>query len=275
MKRHILLWLLILIFLPILLADMAAARDGGVSDQDLNQSIAVDQQDNAGPDCGGQCHTNDPGGTISISKSPAGPYIPGQTNININVTTKVAWYSNINDTMGIMLVNYSNPGGNIKNDGWIITNDEKNNIDPYNYNQKAGIDLTINQTYSWEITAPDSDNIYYIVAEARYGSTKSESPFYNYSIISPLLSLIVDGTPPSVTSNTNNLYVKTGTVLTLNATITDALADVNNATVNVSAVNSTINEAFLTLTGPYWLNTTIIADKNNTNGSEEPYDNGL
>ena len=165
-----------------------------------------------------------------------------------------------------MLVNYSNPGGNIKNDGWILTKDENNNIIPYNYNQKAGIDLTINQTYSWEITAPAIDNIYYIVAEARYGSNRSDIPFYNYSIISSLLPLVVDGTPPSVTSNTNNLYVKTGTYLTLNATITDALADVKYATVNVSEVNSTINEAILTLTGPYWLNSTIMADKGNTNG---------
>jgi len=37
-----------------------------------------------------------------------------------------------------------------------------------------------------------------------------------------------------------------------------------NATVNVSSVNSSLNEAILTLSGGYWINTTIIADRGET-----------
>ncbi len=71
----------------------------------------------------------------------------------------------------------------------------------------------------------------------------------------------IDNDPPVVTSNTNNLISPNGSFLTLNATINDAFPGVNNATVNVSAINSTINEAMLTLTGDYWINTAIIADR--------------
>ncbi len=75
-----------------------------------------------------------------------------------------------------------------------------------------------------------------------------------------------DNTAPSVVSNTNNVIVVNGSTVTLNATITDAGSGVKNATVNVSQINSTINEAVLTLTGGYWLNTSIVADKGATGG---------
>jgi cytochrome c-type biogenesis protein CcmE len=75
-----------------------------------------------------------------------------------------------------------------------------------------------------------------------------------------------DLTPPSVISNTNNFIVSNGSFLILNASITDAYSGVKNATVNVSPVNSTINEAILTFSGGYWINTTIIADRGETVG---------
>ncbi len=76
----------------------------------------------------------------------------------------------------------------------------------------------------------------------------------------------IDETPPSVTSNTINLYVSNGSFLTLNASITDDFTGVKNATVNVSEVSSTINEAILDLSGEYWINSTIIADKGENSG---------
>ena len=70
--------------------------------------------------------------------------------------------------------------------------------------------------------------------------------------------------PPLVISNTNNVYFFNNRSITLNATITDIASGVKNATVNVSSVNSTINEAMLTLQGGFWVNNTIIADKGET-----------
>jgi hypothetical protein len=76
----------------------------------------------------------------------------------------------------------------------------------------------------------------------------------------------IDDTAPVVTSNTNYLYVSNGSFLKLDASISDAFSGVNNATVNVSSVNSTINEALLTLSGDYWINNTIIVDKGENTG---------
>jgi hypothetical protein len=76
----------------------------------------------------------------------------------------------------------------------------------------------------------------------------------------------IDDTPAIVTSNTNNLYVSNGSLLNLNASITDALSGVKNATVNVSSICTTINEAILDFSGEYWLNSTIIVDKGESSG---------
>jgi len=70
--------------------------------------------------------------------------------------------------------------------------------------------------------------------------------------------------PPIVISNTNNAYFLNNRSISLNATITDLASGVKNATINVSSVNSTINEAILTLQGGFWVNNTIIADKGET-----------
>ncbi|NYT00154.1 MAG: hypothetical protein GKB99_00300 [Methanocellales archaeon] len=52
--------------------------------------------------------------------------------------------------------------------------------------------------------------------------------------------------------------------MTLNASITNGEAGVKNASVNVSAINSTLNEVVLERQGDYWINTTIIADRGET-----------
>ncbi len=72
--------------------------------------------------------------------------------------------------------------------------------------------------------------------------------------------------PPSVTSNTNSVYVANNSLLALNATITNSGHSVNNATVNVSSVNSTINQAVLTNQSGFWINNSITADRGDTNG---------
>jgi hypothetical protein len=76
----------------------------------------------------------------------------------------------------------------------------------------------------------------------------------------------IDDISPYVSSNTNNLYVSNGSSLTMNASITDAFSGVKNATVNVSGISSTINEAILGFSGEYWINNTIIADKGENSG---------
>lgn len=235
------------------------AKGNGVGDQNLNLSFATGQNDNNGPNCGTQCHQPaSTGATMSISAGSCCNYTAGKTGININATT--SFPTTGGDILGILLLNNTSPlSGNIINDGWIITLDPNNNPTKYNYNEKSALP-TLNQTYIWTITAPGKDGTYYMKAQARYGKSGSPTP---YGINSSVLTLAVDGTPPQVISNTNNIYVATGTILTLNASITDALGGVMNATVNVSGINSTINEAILTR-GSYWLNTTIIADRGDT-----------
>src|SRR5665648_99022 len=74
---------------------------------------------------------------------------------------------------------------------------------------------------------------------------------FTVNIVGTGRNLTVLDAPPSVISKTNNVYVANNSLLTLNATITDPGSGVKNATVNVSQVNSTINEAVLNLIGGY------------------------
>lgn len=159
-----------------------------------------------------------------------------------------------------MLVNNATPYKlNVKNDGWMITS-SPNLVNTFNYNEKTG---SLNQTFNWVLTAPGTDGAYYIAANMRYGTSGSGN---DYGDNSSNETMIVDGTPPPVTSNINNIYVRTGSILNLNATITDILAGIMNATVNVSSLNSTIYEAVLSLQGDYWINSSIIADRGDSGG---------
>jgi len=74
--------------------------------------------------------------------------------------------------------------------------------------------------------------------------------------------LASDTTPPAVIANSPvGLWVRNGTVLHLNATITDSGLGVRNASVDVSCVNSTITTAFLSKTaGDCRTNDSIIVD---------------
>ncbi|WP_445475228.1 NosD domain-containing protein [Methanococcoides methylutens] len=77
---------------------------------------------------------------------------------------------------------------------------------------------------------------------------------------------LIDTTEPVVIVNTPiDLWVNNGTVLYLNATITDVGSGVKNATVNVSGINDTINTAVLTNTADnYWTNDSIIVNTSNS-----------
>src|SRR3972149_7967019 len=119
-------------FALLLLTVLAQSKNGGINDQDLN--LASKQEDGKPLNtsmCGIGCHTtSSSGANISITSSPGGPYIIGQTGINITVTTTDI--STVGPILSIMLLNNSLLSGNIKNDGWVITEDPNKNAAPYN-----------------------------------------------------------------------------------------------------------------------------------------------
>jgi hypothetical protein len=95
-------------------------------------------------------------------------------------------------------------------------------------------------------------------------------PVYAYDNVSNLNSSVSltagrDFAAPNVTAVTVDQWYLNGSVVTLNASISDDLSGVKNATVNVSAINSTLNEVILERQdGGYWTNTTIVADRGET-----------
>jgi hypothetical protein len=139
--------------------------------------------------------------------------------------------------------------------------------------------LPINNTTIWTgeyIVHSDANGSYKLsnLTNSPYTITGSASGYLNYSINitvdgSDLINMnltLQDVTPPSVISNINNVAIMNNSIIVLNATIMDAELGVENATVNVSEVNSTINEAILTLSEDFWINNTIIADKGENTG---------
>ncbi|HIH44208.1 MAG TPA: PEF-CTERM sorting domain-containing protein [Candidatus Methanoperedenaceae archaeon] len=153
------------VLLSLMLAALVDAKNNGVSDGDFD----LNQTGQNPPRCGSSnCHIETLAGSgISISASSAGPHpAKHKTDITINVTTSDI--TDPNDILGIMLLNNTLPyNGNIKHDGWQITGDANGNPSPYSYNERAV--TTLNQTFSWNITAPSTPGTYYIRAQARYG----------------------------------------------------------------------------------------------------------
>ncbi|VVB89192.1 Subtilisin-like serine protease [uncultured archaeon] len=77
--------------------------------------------------------------------------------------------------------------------------------------------------------------------------------------------LSIDTTGLSVTANptgypSGNTAAKNGTAITLNATITDAISGVKNASVNVSSINSSFTDASLAYDSGFWKNNSIIVN---------------
>ena len=159
MKSHIICRLVVLIFLLLLLTAHARARNNGIGDKDLNLTNGT--SDDGGPNCGIGCHINpSSGGIVSISSSPVGPYTTGKTGIDINATFSNFTVQN-NNELGIMLVNNTlQLSGNIKNDGWNITQDP-NSLAPYeNYNERKNSGGNLSYNYNWTLTTPGMDGTY-------------------------------------------------------------------------------------------------------------------
>src|SRR3989304_10333734 len=151
----------------LLLSGAAQAKKNGVTDRDL--SINTTGQGGQGA-CGTNCHQAvKAGAAISITANPCCTYTPGQTNINISVTT--SGLGNVDTILGIMLLNNAQPyNRNIKSDGWTVEKDPNNNANPTakNYNQKTGLP-TLDQKFNWTLTAPLTPGTYYILAHTRFG----------------------------------------------------------------------------------------------------------
>ncbi|MDD2777843.1 MAG: hypothetical protein PHI16_02950, partial [Methanocellales archaeon] len=90
---------------------------------------------------------------------------------------------------------------------------------------------------------------------------------YTSTILYIEVQSTIDTTAPDVTAITLNQWYANNSVVTLNVSINDSQSGVKNATVNVSAINSTLNEVVLVKQGgDYWTNTTIVADRGDTGG---------
>lgn len=111
-----------------------------------------------------------------------------------------------------------------------------------------------------------NNSTYTITGSASGYLNNSTNITVNGSDLANVNLTLEDVTPPSVISNINNVAIMNNSIIMLNATIMDAELGVKNATVNVSEVNSTINEAILTFSGDYWINNTLIADKGENTG---------
>jgi serine protease AprX len=77
--------------------------------------------------------------------------------------------------------------------------------------------------------------------------------------------LSIDTVGPSVVANptgytVGNTAARNGTTITLNATITDSIAGVKNASVNVSAINASLASVSLFNISGFWINSSIIAN---------------
>jgi len=123
----------------------------------------------------------------------------------------------------------------------------------------GGENKLVNVSFNLNSTAADG---WYNVSVEMYDNMS------NYNISYQNNSVVKDEVEPSVISNTNNIWVANGSTVVLNATITDSLSGIKNSTVNVSLINSTINEAVLTKQAgtDYWINESIIADVGDTGG---------
>jgi PGF-pre-PGF domain-containing protein len=171
----------------------------------------------------------------------------------LNFSFKVAIF---NETSGIN--NYSiflkDPDDNVQqiypitafNETGSWGNFSNNSINASYFSKSGNYSLLLNASLN---ASRDDDNNTPVIVEVRWDN--------------PNITLTT--LPPDVISNTNRQYVKTGENVSLNATIT-ATAGVRNATVNVSAINSTIVQAVLNNVGGFWINNSIIADRTDTNG---------
>ncbi len=77
--------------------------------------------------------------------------------------------------------------------------------------------------------------------------------------------LSIDTVGPNVIANPTgyiggNTAAKNGTAITLNATITDAISGVKNASVNVSSINASLTNVSLSNSSGFWTNSSVIVN---------------
>lgn len=129
---------------------------------------------------------------------------------------------------------------------------------------QAGENITLSDSNGFYILFDLINGTYNLIVSASQHVSNSTNITLNGSDI-PNVNITLEDFP-SVISNTNQVFITNNSLIVLNATIIDAGSGVKNATVNVSAINSTINEAVLTNESGFWINNTIIADRGETNG---------
>ncbi len=83
------------------------------------------------------------------------------------------------------------------------------------------------------------------------------------NVSAAVLSIDIDG--PNVIANPTgytggNTAAQNGTVITLNATITDAISGVKNASVNVSSINASLTDISLSNSSGFWTNNSVIVN---------------
>ncbi|MGB8217121.1 MAG: hypothetical protein WCE94_07450 [Candidatus Methanoperedens sp.] len=226
------------------------------------------------------------GGNTSADGIPAGSLFANITRIHTggsskNINYSTSWmspnFSWVNGTpskasLNFSLKNASSSGSSIKGT-FIVTLIKPDNSRVLIYptaalNASSSGWLTFSNS-SMKTSDFSQNGNYRILLNATLDATASNKIDVSLEVRwdNPNITLVgKDITPPSVTSNTNNVYVANNTFVSLNASITDTDTGVKNATVNVSQINFTIKEAVLTLTGGYWVNNIIIANKGGTNG---------
>jgi hypothetical protein len=138
-------------------------KNGGFPDGDID---IID-----GGSCAGAfgCHDLDQTRIpISLSWSPAGPYDPGQTGINITVTVDMDGASSNSETGLAMRVGPSGamPHYGIENDGWVIENDPHNNSN--NFILESDMQGQGPTDFVWTVTAPTTVGTYYVEASVQY-----------------------------------------------------------------------------------------------------------
>jgi hypothetical protein len=105
---------------------------------------------------------------ISLSWSPAGPYDPGQTGIQITVTVDMDAAASNSDTGLAMRIGPSGgqPHYGIENDGWVIESDPHSNQN--NFIQESNLQGQGPQSFMWTVTAPTTAGTYYVEASVQY-----------------------------------------------------------------------------------------------------------
>jgi hypothetical protein len=143
-------------------------KNGGFGDGDID---TIDGGSCAG---GFGCHTLDSTQVpITMSFNPAGPYDPGQTDIDVTVTINMD-NAETNSIAGVSLrvgPSGANARDGLENDGWTIQSDP--NTGTNNYVEQSGLVGGGDTDLVWTVTAPNSAGTYYLEATVWYDNDGS------------------------------------------------------------------------------------------------------